>query len=242
MENSSPVSRSNGSRLKYLFIGAIAIVLVNFAISYAWISSGSNQWEFVGEKNGVQVYSLKTPGYKLKKFKGVTHIKAPMNAIIEMFYNTDLCTTWLPGCVSASKIERDDIPKIKSPRTLYVKSVLNTGLPFFANREFVVKTEYIPNSETKEIFYEVSSVPNIIPQDNCCVRVRHINNSWRWTPKENGDLEVVLIVDFDMAGFMPDFMFNLGTPNNLYDLLGNIIPKVLSGDHFKNVNYDFIYE
>ena len=48
--------------LKVLWLGAISLMGIFFMARLIWTFSGSNQWEFHSEKNGVKVYTLKAPG------------------------------------------------------------------------------------------------------------------------------------------------------------------------------------
>ena len=56
--------------LKVLSFGSALVLAILLVAHFAWKYSGSNKWELEINKNGVQVYALKSPGFTLKTIQG----------------------------------------------------------------------------------------------------------------------------------------------------------------------------
>src|SRR5436853_6924 len=61
----------------------LAVVIVGGTVAHlVWKYSGSNQWEKIGQKKGVTVYALKTPGSSIKKFKAVWTVHSKLSRFV----------------------------------------------------------------------------------------------------------------------------------------------------------------
>ena len=90
----------------FVSLGALTLVAILSIAHLAWKNSGSNTWELEIDKNGVKVYSLKSPGSTLKQFKMVTRIKTTLNRAVASLVDTDLqkCKDWIKSCVSFQSV------------------------------------------------------------------------------------------------------------------------------------------
>src|SRR5215475_5993657 len=71
-ENAAAKPRTWVRRLvKIVAYVSVALVALYVVASAAWRYSGSNNWEFTEERNGVKVYTLKSPGSDLTQVKGI---------------------------------------------------------------------------------------------------------------------------------------------------------------------------
>ena len=214
---------------KVVLISVLAGIVAAVAMQLIYTYSGSNQWESLGEKNGVTVHSMKSPGTNLKKFKATWKMHSTLSKFV-MF--------------SDSKIDLGngfyDVRDIEQPSEKILWNTWKLGLPApFKPRQFVVKNEFSQDPGTKELLYTVTSTPDKIPPDDCCVRVAVMNNVWRLTPRQNGEIDVEWYVDMDLG--VPYLMANAAGIQGMYDFA----PKLqgyLDRDQFKNAKYDWIQE
>jgi len=170
-----------------------ALVLAGHSI---WKFSGSNQWEFEFEKNGVKVYSLKTPGSDRIQIKGVVLARATLGHIVR--YNQDPTVCALSGCIESRVIERVD------DQVQYNTFRYNFPSPY-KPREYVVRAQFHQNPRTKEVFLEYAAAPDKLPPNSCCLRVTDMYNTWRFTPLENGMVEVEQVLNMSNGEFAPDW-------------------------------------
>jgi hypothetical protein len=185
--------------LKILSIVGVSLVALLFVAHTIWKFSGSNQWEFEFEKKGVKVYSLKTPGMDRIQIKGVVRARATLSHIVR--YNQDPTICALTGCVESRVIERVD-DQVQHNTFRY-------NFPFpYKPREYVVRVQFHQNPSTKELFLVYAAAPDKLPPNSCCLRVTDMNNTWRFTPLENGMVEVEQVLNMSDGEFMPDWWNN----------------------------------
>src|SRR5947199_1888486 len=79
-ENTSRATRVLGTVLKYAAFGGAIVLAILVAAHFAWMYSGSNQWELAIDQNGIKIYTLKARGQLVKRLKGVTQVKTTLTA------------------------------------------------------------------------------------------------------------------------------------------------------------------
>jgi hypothetical protein len=181
---------------KVLLIAAVSLVTLLFVGHSIWKFSGSNQWEFEFEKNGVKVYSLKAFGSDRIQIKGVVQARSTLSHIVR--YNQDPTVCALTGCIESRVIERVD------DQLQYNTFRYNFPYPY-KPREYVVRAQFHQNPRTKEVFLVYAAAPDKLPLNSCCYRVTDMNNTWRFTPLENGLIEVEQVLNMSEGTFMPDW-------------------------------------
>ncbi|HEV3040320.1 MAG TPA: hypothetical protein VHA33_21330 [Candidatus Angelobacter sp.] len=219
---------------KIAAFGSALIVVMLVIAHFAWKYSGSKKWEFVGEKDGVKVYSLKSPGATRKQFKAVTRIKTTLNRVVAAMRDTsaEACSDWVPGCMSGEVLEQ------WNPQSQYYVQFFRVEFPHpFSPRDLVVKTQFLQDPQSKAMLVKITALPDKVPQDSCCFRITEMHNSWQYTPLENGEIEVEFLGNYD-AG-IPYFMYNLGVPQALYDLLSRL-EGLINKEKYQHAEFAFV--
>jgi hypothetical protein len=217
---------------KILLVGSVSVVVLVFAARLVWRFYGSNQWEFVEESDGVRVYTLKAPGSDLLKFKGVSRVRAPLSNLVKMFQDPEICLE--AGCTATRMVERVD-----DQQQFYA---FQHTLEFpFRKREFVVREQFYQNPHTKAILMEVMADPDKIPPDDCCFRVTDMNNTWLFTPLDNGEVEIEWVLNMNEGGFLPDLMLNTMRSGVFFYILPRLQEWVMR-EKYQNAKFDFITE
>jgi hypothetical protein len=184
---------------KIISIVAVSLVALFSVANVIWKFSGSNQWEFEFEKNGVKVYSLKAPGMDRIQVKGVVQVRSTLSHIVR--YNQDPTVCAMTGCFESRVIERVD------DQVQYNTFRYNFPYPY-KPREYVVRAQFHQNPTTKEVLLVYAAAPDKLPPNSCCFRVTDMNNTWRFTPLENGLIEVEQVLNMSEGLFMPDWWSN----------------------------------
>jgi hypothetical protein len=221
--------KSKGRVKKLLLRGASALTAIAILAQVTYTYSGSNQWENLGERNGVTLYSMKAPGANLRTFKTVWKVRSTLSKFV-MFAQDETLDI---GNYDIRAFEKDE--KI---HVLY--SAWKNRFPWpLKPREFVIRNEFSQDPKTKALLYKVIAAPQKVPADGCCVRVAVMNNSWRLTPLRSGEIEVEWILDMDIG--LPYLMAN----PMLTDVAYWFAPKVqkyLDLERYQNAKYDWIEE
>ena len=185
---------------KYFLFACVAIALAAHLI---FKYSGSGQWEPHSERKGVRIYSMKTPGSTLKKFKGVVRVRSTLTAAMALQQDPEVCQ-WV-NCYESRMFEKVD------ERVQYYTFRWNYPF-FFRPREFVIKQQFSRVPETNALLVDVIAAPDKLPPNDCCVRVETMHNTWKYTPLKNGDMELEYVINSDDGGFFPYFLANEGAP------------------------------
>jgi hypothetical protein len=233
--NNAPAKRSWPRRiLKAVGITIASCVVLLGVAHLVWRGSGSGQWELEIDRDGIQVYSMKSPGSSLKKFRGTTKIKSQLNSAVASMMDASLenCQEWISICASSVPVEP------WNPQGLYYIQLYQENFPEpFGPREFLLKTKFSQDSQTKTVRVEFKAEPDKLPRNECCARIEHMNNVWQFTPLPSGELQVELVVDIDIG--LPYFMFNQrGAEGNFFTL--QQLPAYFNKEKYMNTTWDFI--
>jgi len=232
-ENAAAKPRTWVRRLvKIVAYVSVALVALYVVASAAWRYSGSNNWEFTEERNGVKVYTLKSPGSDLTQVKGIAQVRSTLGGLMKLLLEPD--TGDDHGFHEMRTIERVD------DQLGYMS--IRFDLPFpFQTREFVVRSQIHQNPRTKEVLAVFAAAPDKAPPSNCCFRVTEMNNTWRLTPLENGQVEVELVQNAHLGGFVPDLLLNRLRPKVLVEMLSTL-QDTLNKKKLQDAKLDFIKE
>src|SRR5262245_49484874 len=92
--------------LKILLTVGASLVALYFVALLIWRYSGSNQWEFVHEKNGVKLYTLKSPGSDLLQIRGTVQVRSTLSGIVAWMQDYQACIPL--GCYEPKQVELVD--------------------------------------------------------------------------------------------------------------------------------------
>jgi hypothetical protein len=222
--------KTRGRVKKFLFRSASSIVVIAILAQVTYTYSGSNQWEKLWERNGVTVYSMKSPGSNFKKFKAIWRVHTTLSKFV-MFarYEDDPTIGY----------DMKDI-EIQSDKLIWSTWKQEFPSPL-KKREFVVKNEFSQDPRTKELLFTVTADPDKIPPNDCCIRLQTMTNSWRLTPLKNGETEIEWFVDMDLGGFLPYFVQNAEQPDGMF-YFASKVQSYLDQEKYKNARVDWVEE
>lgn len=214
---------------RILFRVSVSLVVLMFFVQLIWKFSGSNQWELALERDGIKVYSLKTPGTEVVQFKAIGRIHSTLAGVVAWMKNPDTCR--VQGCTESYEIER------VGDQLQY--NYFQYDFSPFGKRDFVIRSQFYQNPNTKEVLLTVAAVADKVPRKDGFLRVTDMNNKWRLTPLENGQLEVEIENNLDFGGYAPMAAFNLKRPESMHNTL-----MQLQGwtEKYQNAKFDFIKE
>lgn len=238
MSQDSIQGRKKGRLKRFVLRGLLALVVLAVAAHFVYKYTGSNEWHPLPEKDGVRVFWMKPPGTTIVKYKGLTKFKSSLTSVTRFMQDPTTCED--VGCTDSVVLE--DV----SPQIQYNSFVWDYKKPF-AKRQFVVKVEVSQNPTTREVLVLYVGDPDRIPENDCCIRVPHMNNSWKFRPGESGYIEVEYIVDMYEGGMIPYFVANAIHKQTAYIALREIGKFVVSDKYRQKygdpkVRLDYIKE
>jgi hypothetical protein len=231
MTQQKKVSRKIGKVLTYGGAFAVAVLVV---AHFAWKYSGSGQWELWRDKKGVKIYSMKVPGSTRLHFKTVTQIHAKLDSIVAAMTDTTTegCRNFIPTCTSGPVLKPWDAQSLN-----YVQAYRIGVKPPFSPRDLVIKTQVSHDAKTRAVQMDMTAVPELVGTDSCCVRMTEMNNRWRFTPLDNGMVEVEFTQNDDPR--VPYFMYNRAIPIGLTWLRRNT-EQVFNKEKYRSAQFAFL--
>lgn len=218
---------------KYFSVSAVTLLAVLFAADTVWVNSGSNEWKLALERDGIRVYSLKTPGYRRLKYKLQMHVDARLSDVT--FYLTDLNTGYDLGVTDIRRLE-----EVTTPQISYSYDTYKVPLPPpFDKRETVILNSRVQDPVTKTVRISIYASPNKLPVDPNITRIIRLSNNWTLTPVATGgvDIESLSEVDFEV----PDLLQNLVMPEILVTELSKM-PRLIKTKRYRNNTVPYITE
>jgi hypothetical protein len=159
-------------------------------------------------------------------------VRSTLAGLVKFVLDPTVCPEF--GC-TGSLIEGDD-------QVQYVHSYVRYNFPSpFRPRELVMRVMVYQNPHTKEVTAWAAAAPDKVPRNECCVRVTQMNNTWRYTPLGNGEVEVEYILNMDEGGFMPDLLLNTFRAKAMFSVFPKL-QKVLNREKYQNAKFDYIKE
>lgn len=209
------------------------IFVVSLTSHFIWQYSGSGEWELLHTKDGVTVHRLKEPGDPYLKFKMQGQFHGSLQSIMMVMRDPKACDE--VGCFDSEILKVDEYPRYQ-----YYKFKYAYGTPF-KDRQYVVRSEFRQDPVTKEIYTDFKSVPDFIPEDNCCVRVQHMHNIWEFKPLDNNVVEVRFTMNEQPGGLVPYFIFNEVNQNSIHRNV-EWLQEIIDMDKYKNATVDYVQE
>jgi len=186
----------------------------------AWKGAGINDWQLARDENGIQVFTLKTPGQTLLKVKARMKLATSLSSAVALSRDNPFGA----GDSAAEKLRV--LERIETPSVfLSYIAVEHQMPPPFHTREFVVLMNYAQDTASKRVEINIQAAPTKAPPGSAA-RVVHLNNVIRLTPSRDGQLEWEIAVDVDLD--VPYPLANFALPRELFDQLNEQKERVLA--------------
>ncbi len=232
MISTNKVVKSKKNIREIAMFGFFLILVLLFLIKSIWTISGSNQWKLVKDKNGIKIYTIKTPGSPLLRVKSVNQVHASLSGLVKLIEAPESCDD--VGCFDSKRIE--DI----NSQTAYCTFKFKMPPPFKA-REYVNILQHSQNPENKKIEIHIIAAPNKINRNDKCIRIEHMHNIWNLTPLNNGIVEIEYLQDINLGGAMPFFLTNLILPEVGYKVLDGL-QGLMDKEKYKAAKLDYVID
>jgi hypothetical protein len=231
-----PQARPARKFVKWLGYGAAALAALLLLGHVAWYASGSNEWELDIDKDGVKVWTMKTPGTSLIRVKSHVRIKSNLGGMVKLLEDLDSCVD--AYCYDTQLIRQIDTPPGHYAK--YVRFKFDLPIPGFKTRDYVLFAEHVQDPLTKRIDLNIIAAPDVLPRDECCVRVTHLHNNWKLTPLPNNELDIEFTQDTDIGG-MPYVLANAALKWGMFKVLQDM-QDFMNKDRYKNAQVSYIQE
>jgi len=182
---------------KLLYIAPLMLLILLFSGSLC-----AQNWKFVKEKDGVQLYTRQSAGKGLKYFKGIAEINTPAERIyskLEDVYQTD----WWTKDVSQIKVLHYAKDRLAQYYLVY-------DLPWpFKDRDLCVNVTASINRATGERRLTAIPMQGACVVNNQCVRMKEFWEEWKIRPIDQNRAHVELEFYINPGTHLPDWIVNM---------------------------------
>ena len=215
--------------MKRLTILASAALLSLSQFSLADVSPW--QLEAHDEDKDIKVFTREVAGSELKEFKGVTHIKADVNAFVALLKDDPQATSWMHNVIVFDVKER-----VSDEETL-IYTVNEAPWPV-TNRDTYIRSIMTADANGV-VTSSIKAEPDYAEKNDDYVRMPSVNGAWTFTPQAEGMVEVVYQVHANPGGALPNWLVNSIVVETPMETLTNLHEKVQE-EQYQNKTYAFI--
>ena len=211
-------------------ISAAAAVCVSFSVM---ADVGPWELEAQDEDKGIQVYTRTVGESPLKEFKGVTEIKADVNAFVALLKDDSVATKWMHNVIEFNVI---DSP---SDTENLVHTINHAPWPV-TNRDAYIRS-IMSADKNGVVISALKAEPEYAEQNEDYIRMPALVGAWTFTPKEDGLVEVVYQVHANPGGSLPDWLVNSIVVETPMETLSNL-QEIITDEKYQNQTFAFITE
>ncbi len=171
------------------------LLLSMLAAAPAW------SWETLVEEENLLVQRRPWIGSELQEIRGITRIRASLNAIMALLKDAEFNRHWVYRSGGASILQESGY------KQAYVYGVVDAPWPM-TDRDTVVRFDYRQESESKLITIVITNFPEFVPYKPGFVRVPEFGGFWQLRPEPGGWVEVTYQVHGDPGGWIPVWVAN----------------------------------
>ncbi len=158
-------------------------------------------WVLKKNEKGIAVYSRNMANEKHKQIKVVCELDGTTEKLLEIIRDVENYKAW-------SYMNKKTVLLKKKNDNNFI-SYTETAMPWpLANRDLVVETTIIPNSEEDLLRIEIKSVPDFLPKKPNLLRIPYSLAVWEVKPLPNNKLQVEYTLSVDPGGSVPDWLVN----------------------------------
>lgn len=204
-----------------------------FLVLFTTITYSQQEWKLAKEKDNIKVYLRNYKGGKLKEFKAITTMRASLNAVNAVIKDVPNAKNWI------NKIDESILLKQMPDGTLYKYFVIAVPFPL-KNRDIIYHEHSVQDKSDKSLTFSSISIPDYQPEKDGLVRMVDSQGSWKFTPKGNGELDVVYQLYADPAG-VPAWVVNMMMVDGPIITIENLKSQILK-EPYKSKKYSYIHE
>ena len=168
--------------------------LLLFCLLLQTTAQCQEDWKLKKDKNGIKVYSRKTPNFKFDELKVDCIFEGKISQLAAVILDVKNQYQWV------YKTAKSELLKQVTNADLFYYSEIECPWPFH-NRDLIARMTITQNTSTKILSIVAKSVDNYLPSKKNLVRVKYSNALWTITPLNNAQFKVEYKIQIDHRRF-----------------------------------------
>jgi hypothetical protein len=180
------------------------LTLVSLLSFFYSIASAEESWKLEKNKDGIKVWTRKTPNSALKEYKVSTVLNTTPEKLVSFFKNVKDFDKW------NFKAEEGSTKIIKkvSDNDFYTYMVI--AAPLIKKREAISHMVFKEPDANGVILINFEGAPNVIPPNQNYIRIPSMKAYFKIVPLGNGKVELIHQAISSPGGTIPDVLVNMG--------------------------------
>lgn len=192
----------------------------------------ANSWQAAFEAQDLVVQRRDYQGSELAEIKGMTRVKASLNALMALLKDAPFNRHWVYRSGGARILQESGYSQA------FVYGIVDSPWPML-DRDTVVRFDYEQQAKTKAITIAITNFPEFIPLEDGLVRVPKFGGYWKLQPEEGGWVGVTYQVYGDPGGWIPAWVANKAALRSVIKTLQNMQWAV---SRYENATSAFVAE
>lgn len=209
--------------------GGVLVCIVMLLIN---APSYGDDWKTVHEAENLLVQSRPYEGSDLNEIKGVTRLKASLNAAMALLKDAPFNQQWVYRSGGAKILREVGFAQA------YVYGIVDAPWPML-DRDTVVRFDYQQHPDTKTITISITNFPEFTAGEKKFVRVPEFGGYWKLEPEQEGWVQVTYQVYGDPGGWIPVWVANQAAVISVKNTLYNMRSAVM---HYQDAYSEYVEE
>jgi hypothetical protein len=196
------------------------MIFVGLLLSFGFLQAQQQKggWELALSKDGIKVYTRKANNQRIKEFKAITTIQAPIDTILPYLLDVPGYVEWMNAVKEAKMLRKEE-------NVFYSYSVAALPWPF-DDRDQVAKTTVEKDTLTGQVVCNIEVMKEGYPEDKKKVRIKE--GFGHWLLKENDSSSTVVEYRFyaDPGGNLPEGIVNMFIEESPFKTLKALRKKI----------------
>ncbi|MCG8323515.1 MAG: START domain-containing protein [Cytophagales bacterium] len=158
-------------------------------------------WELKKEKNGVQIYARKVPGWAYQELKVTMQVESTLSGLIAVLKDVPAYPEWVYMCTDAYLYENSTYEE-------YYYAKFDAPWPV-KHRDLIVHSVLKQDTTTKTVIFKGEGIPGYRPNTEGIIRIPKFDGRYLLVPKGNNLVDITYLVKLDPGGLLPGWLVNL---------------------------------
>ncbi len=172
-------------------------------------------WRLLRESDGISVYSREVAGSKYDEAWAQAVMTVRLSTLVGLILDGSSHSQWVDTVAESRQLER------VSETEVYNYTLSGAPWPI-SDRDAVVLTRVMQDSESLVVTIHSSARPDHIAERDGVVRVPHVESTWTLVPRAAGTVEVNHRVHNDPGGAIPGWLMNSIVADQPYNTLAKL--------------------
>ena len=206
--------------------------MFTFIFSFFFLFAPTD-WQLHKDRDGVQVFTRKTPDKSFKQVKAVMTVDASLSTMTAIIKGGEDTPKW------ADRLKIYKTLKSLSNTEWYSYAEVSMPWPF-KNKDIATKN-LLSQDKDKTVNIQVISVPDYTPKVKDKDRIKKSEGAWIFKPLGKGKTEVTYLFYTEPDGILPQWMVTPLVVNSVYTTMHQLRDFART-EKYKNVRLDYISE